>query len=263
MIIIIIIIDIIMIMIILMIPMITLEPPAHSADIVLFFFSLSLSPSLSLSRSLSLSLSLSLPLSPPLSFFVCIVASCLSPLSCFDFRALPRHDPRIVFLLLPFMSCPCLLIPCMISSSCLLPFLSIPPSFPWHFLGMSTSFSMYVPFIASHFPTSPFVSFGFLVLCFPFIPSSLPLFSVLSPLFPFQFPFVSLSFPLAFLSFPRPVPCMSLHFPLFPPLHFPSLPGMFLKKHVFSYVFAKRRYNTGFFRYQTQPPPPKLSSILS
>ena len=39
-----------------------------------------------------------------------------------------------------------------------------------------------------------------LVLCFPFIPPALPLFSFLSLSCPFQFTFVSLSFPVAFLS---------------------------------------------------------------
>ena len=146
----------------------------------------------------------------------------------------------------------------MISSSCPLPFLSIPPSFPWHFLGMSASFSMYVPFIASHFPTSPFVSFGFLVLCFPFILPSPPLFSFLSPSFPFQFSFVSLAFPLAFLPFPLPVPCMpciSLYFLPFISLHFPAFPftpGHFPEKTLFVWdpCFATPRCQT--------PAPPRI-----
>ena len=101
---------------------------------------------------------------------------------------------------------------------------------------MSLSFSLHVrcifpcmsrSFIASHLATSPFVSFGLLVLCFPFIPPALPLFSFLSPSCPFRFPLVSRSFPLPFLSCRLPAPCMSLHFPLFPPLmslHFLAFP---------------------------------------
>ena len=63
---------------------------------------------------------------------------------------------------------------------------------PLHFPCMSRSF------VASHFPTSPVVPIGFLVLCFPFIPPALPLLSFLSlaypfssPLFPFRFPLLS------------------------------------------------------------------------
>ena len=70
---------------------------------------------------------------------------------------------------------------------------------PLHFPCMSRSC------VASHFPTSPVVPIGFLVLCFPFIPPALPLFSFLSLSCPFQFPFVSLSFPVAFLSCRRPI----------------------------------------------------------
>ena len=85
-------------------------------------------------------------------------------------------------------------------------------------------------FVASHFPTSPIVPIGFLVLCFPFIPPALPLFSFLSLACPFQFPFVSLSFPAAFLSCRLPVssPCIS-----------PLLPNISRKKHGFSSVFAE------------------------
>ena len=138
-----------------------------------------------------------------------------------------------------FLSCP------VISHDFLVMSLS---SFPCHFLGMPASCSMYVPFIPSHFPTSPIISFDFLVLCFPFIPLR---FSFFSPAFPFQSSFVSLSFPLAFLSFPLPVLCVSLHVPLCPLvspsfcLHFPcispsfpafsdkhaSFPGLFLVEH--------------------------------
>ena len=70
---------------------------------------------------------------------------------------------------------------------------------PLHFPCVSRSF------VASHFPTSPVVPIGFLVLCFPFIPPALPLFSFLSLACPFQFPFVSLSFPAAFLSCQLPI----------------------------------------------------------
>ena len=108
---------------------------------------------------------------------------------------------------------------------------------------------MSLSFIASHFPTSPFMSIGFLVLCLPCSPLT-PLFSFLSPLCPFQFPCVSLSFPLAFLSCHLPVPCMSLHSPLFPPLislhflAFPFAPRYFSeKKHCVSNVFAKRIFS--------------------
>ena len=112
---------------------------------------------------------------------------------------------------------------------------------------------MYVPFIASHFPTSPFVSFGFLVLCFPFIPFTPP---VLIP-FPFQFlfgfPFISPCFPVISTS------CISLCFPFVSPscpLHFtalpcssPSLPGNFRNKHCVFYVFRKKEVkNTESFQ---------------
>ena len=63
---------------------------------------------------------------------------------------------------------------------------------PLHFPCMSRSF------VASHFPTSPVVPIGFLVLCFPFIPPALPFFHFCplyvpfsSPLFPFHFPLLS------------------------------------------------------------------------
>ena len=90
---------------------------------------------------------------------------------------------------------------------------------------MSLSFSRYVRFIfhacpvffvASHFPTSAVVLIGCLVLCFPFIPPALPLFSFLSLSGPFQVPF----------SFPFHFPLLSCHVDfLFPPLislHFPT-----------------------------------------
>ena len=100
---------------------------------------------------------------------------------------------------------------------------------PLHFLATSASVSMYIPFFfASHFPTSPVVPIGCLVLRFPFIPPALPLFSFLSLSCPFQFPFVSLSFP-----------CTSLHFP-FAPQYFPQ-------KKCFSSVFAKNTQKTPVF----------------
>ena len=89
---------------------------------------------------------------------------------------------------------------------------------PLHLPCMSRSF------VASHFPTSPVVPIGFLVLCFPFIPPALPLFLFLSFSCPLQFPFVSLSFPLVFRSCRLPIssphllalPCISLCSPVFP-----------------------------------------------
>ena len=124
---------------------------------------------------------------------------------------------------------------------------------PLHFPCMSRSF------VASHFPTSPVVPIGFLVLCFPFIPPALPLFSFLSLSCPFQFPFVSLSFPVAFLSCRLPI--SSPHFlalPCIPPL----LPSISRNKHGFASVFAKRTSkNTKLSRFSakggTKPKPAK------
>ena len=73
-------------------------------------------------------------------------------------------------------------------------------------------------FVASHFPTSPVVPIGFLVLCFPFIPPALPLFLFLFLSCPFQFPFVSLSFPLAFRSCRLPISSPFLALPCISPL---------------------------------------------
>ena len=63
-----------------------------------------------------------------------------------------------------------------------------------------------------------------LVLCFPFIPSALPLFSFLSLSCPFHFLFVSISFPVAFLSCQLPI--SSPHFLALPcaPQYFLSFP---------------------------------------
>ena len=92
-------------------------------------------------------------------------------------------------------------------------------------------------FVASHFPTSPVVPIGFIVLGFPVILPALPLFSFLSLSRPFQFPFDSLSFPVAFLTCRLPIssphflalPCIS---PLLPSiLHFPFAPQYFPQKN--------------------------------
>ena len=64
--------------------------------------------------------------------------------------------------------------------------------------------------VASHFPTSPVVPIGFLVLCFPFIPPALPLFSFLSLSCPFHFPLLSCHVDFLF------PPLISLHFLAFP-----------------------------------------------
>ena len=145
------------------------------------------------------------------------------------------------------------------------------PSIPFNSPSMSLSFYRYVRFIASDFPTSSFVFFGFIVLavpphspCFSFFPLHVP-FS--SPSCPFQFPCISLSFPLAFLSCQ---PCMSLQFPAFPTLislHFLAFPlrsPVFFRKRKtrFSYAFAKRMSNTqSFFIFSAkrgrQPEPAK------
>ena len=93
---------------------------------------------------------------------------------------------------------------------------------------------MYVPFFRCE---SYLVSIGFLVLCFPFIPPALPLFSLLPLACPFQFPFVSLSCPAAFLSCRLPI--SSPHFLALPCIS-PLLPNISSKKHGFSSVFASR-----------------------
>ena len=95
-------------------------------------------------------------------------------------------------------------------------------------------------FVASHFSTSPVVSIGVLVLCFPFIPPALP-FSFLSLSCPFHVPFSS---PL----FPFHLPLLSCHVDfLFPPLislHFLAFPlcsPVFSRTtQVFSSAFAQR-----------------------
>ena len=130
--------------------------------------------------------------------------------------------------------------------ACQLP-LHVPDIFsvcPLHFPCMSRSF------VASHFPTFPVVLIGFLVLCFPFIPPALPLFSFLSLACPFQFPFVSLSVPAAFLSCRLPI--SSPHFLALPCIS-PLLPNISRKKHGFSSVFAIRTSNnTEFSRFSAK-----------
>ena len=140
--------------------------------------------------------SLSLPsLSLYLAFPVCVVAlfslsSCISRLRCIviHFPLLCISFSRLV-----------------ISYHCLVmspSFPLTPPSFPRHFLGMPASFYVYVPFTASRFPTSPFVSLDFLVSVFRF------------PLFPFLPPFLSLRFSFLSLHFPFSSPSFPFHFPL-------------------------------------------------
>ena len=113
---------------------------------------------------------------------------------------------------------------------------------PLHFPCVSRSF------VASQFPTSPVVPIGCLVLCFPFIPPALPLFSFLSLSCPFQFPFVSLSFPVAFLSFRLPIfSLISLHFLAFP-LCSPAFFQRFRKEDV-----QKHRVFPDFRQKETEP----------
>ena len=160
--------------------------------------------------------------------------------------------------------CPCMTLSCHLATGFLLdlPFMSFftfpmmsgsCPFYAFNSPFMSLTFSRYVRFIfhvcmsrsfvASHFPTSPVVPIGFLVLCFPFIPPAFPLFSLLSLACPFQFPFVSLSCPAAFLSCRLPI--SSPHFPALPCMS-PLLPNISRKKN--SSIFAIRTSkNTEFF----------------
>ena len=143
-------------------------------------------------------------------------------------------------------SCPCHVPACpMVSSSWLLPFLSIPFSFPCHFLGMSASCSSMYLSLPVIFPTSPFVFFDFLVLCVPFIA---PLHvSFLSPSFPFQLPFVSLSFPFAFLFLSPACSCISLlpFFPVHVPFIFPALPLRFPFTPRYFFLMSNTSQNFG------------------
>ena len=116
---------------------------------------------------------------------------------------------------------------------------------PLHFPCMSLSF------IASHFPTSPFVSFGFLVLCLPFS-------SPLTPLAFISFPLRSLSVALCCLFISSCFPVMSTscpvhvlacsfisspHVPALPCI-FPSLPGIFPRKDMVFSMFSQKGHET-------------------
>ena len=115
-----------------------------------------------------------------------------------------------------------------------LSFLSTPPSSPCHFLGMSASFSMYVPFFRCE-------SFPYISRRADWFPC--PLFSFHSPCTPLVFisvPFMSLSVPLCFPFISPCFPAMSTSYFL-PFLAFPLCSPVFpAKKHGFSSVFAKR-----------------------
>ena len=273
-------------------------------------------PSLSLSLSLSLSvfLSLSLSLSLSVAFSVSVSFSDSGSVSLSLSFSLSVSSLSLSFSLLP--RCPA---PSWPWTVCLL--LAVPmicPWFPLHFLFAfrmmswscpfhSFQLPLHVPvifsvcplhfpcasrsFVASHFPTSPVVPIGFLVLCFPFIPPALPLFSFLSLSCPFQFSFVSLHFLLlsCHVDFLFP-PLISLHFLAFPlcSQYFPQkntvFPAKTWKTQSFSQIFGKRRQETQtskepatgfepgtpvlrwvikFPRVKWGTPPPGVSSILS
>ena len=111
-------------------------------------------------------------------------------------------------------------------------------------------------FIATHFPTSPFLSFGFLVLS----SLSFPLPSPCSHSFPRRFPFISPCFPVI----PFAVPCMFLHVPLSPPLRFPALPCIPLHFMVFSqekvcFLEKEVKPTHGFSRCEAEQPEPAKS----
>ena len=106
-------------------------------------------------------------------------------------------------------------------------FLSTPPSCPCHFLGMSASFSMYVPFFRCE--SFPYISrrvdwcpcplFPFHSPCTPLVFISVSFMSLSVPL---CFPFISPCFPVMSTSYFLPsFPCTSLHFP-FAPQYFPQ-----------------------------------------
>ena len=143
-------------------------------------------------------------------------------------------------------------------------FLSIPLSFPCHFLSMSASFAMCAPRTASHSPTlSPCVSVDCLVtVC------HVPAFPLHSPCvshsFPLQLPSSSSSLTsLDFLSFPLPVhlhviafswisPSCALFapFPCIPPslpvisMHFQRFARMMSKSAEFFNAFSKGKPET-------------------
>ena len=124
-----------------------------------------------------------------------------------------RHCP------LPFLLLPLSLVSSPVCSVVLSPSLCSPssPSFQASLSSISLflSLSLSLCFSFSYclpvsFLSTPLYRKG-VVLCFPFIPPALPLFSFLSLSCPFQFPFLSLSFPLCF---PFISPLFPFHFPL-------------------------------------------------
>ena len=119
-----------------------------------------------------------------------------------------------------------------------LPFLSTPPSRPCHFLGMSASFSMYVPFFRCE-------SFPYISRRADWFPCSLfPFHSPCTPLVFISVPFMSLSVPLCFPFISPCFPVMSTSYFLAFRLCSPVFPAT----HGFSSVFAKRASkNTEFF----------------
>ena len=142
-----------------------------------------------------------------------------------------------------------------------LQFLGILSVCPFHFPCVSFS----LPLISLHLPscplvsspsTSPFLSFGFLVLS----SLSFPLPSPCSHSFPRRFPFISPCFPVI----PFAVPCMFLHVPLSPPLRFPALPCIPLHFMVFSqekvcFLEKEVKPTHGFSRCEAEQPEPAKS----
>ena len=127
-----------------------------------------------------------------------------------------------------------------------LPCRSIPPSGPRHFLGMSASCAMYVPFfrcesfafISRRADWFPCALFPFPSPCTPLVFISVPCMSLSVPL---CFPFMSRCFPVMSTSYFLPsFPCTSSHFPFCSPI-FPA------KNHGFSSVFAIRTSKTQSF----------------
>ena len=115
------------------------------------------------------------------------------------------------------------------------PLLSTPPSCPCHFLGMSASFSMYVPFFRCQ--SFPYISCRCPCRLFPFD-------SLCTPLVFISVPFMSLSVPLCvpFISPCFPVMSTSYFLPAFPSWHFPTCsPAFSSKKHVFPQDVKKHR----------------------
>ena len=163
------------------------------------------------------------------------------------------------------------------------------PSCPFNSTFISLSFSQYVcfistyvPLIASHVPTSPFMFVDFLVTvchfpsfplhspCIPLLP---PAFLILSPSCPVELPFVSISFPLIschfrflspachgiFLDFPScplHVPFMfpSLAFPLHSPL-FPCMSLEILEQHGSCQRFRKKSFSRFSAKGSAKPEP--------